>query len=271
LAAIVEPGCRLLAIGPSASDWRSSIDVPALDGERHVSAHMDDAGSIDIHLHPAGDRLRGDLPLADWVATLAATALDVAVITDHNAIDTFDGLRDLLGGRGPELVRGEEITTREGHLLGLGVDRPVPAKLIVRDAIAAVHDAGGLAIIAHPLLPTRISVSSRTIHGLADEDERHRPDGIETFNPLAARFPMQLQRVRAIAVQLELSMVGGSDAHVPRDLAQGRTRFPGQSFIDFRRAVALGQTSPDGEIYPLARTIRDGVVAVLSSRLRLRF
>jgi hypothetical protein len=82
---------------------------------------------------------------------------------------------------------------------------------------------------------------------------------------------MQLQRVRTIAVQLGLSMVGGSDAHVPRDLAKGRTRFSGQSFIDFRRAVALGQTSPDGEIYPLARTIRDGVVAVLSSRLRLRF
>lgn len=229
------------------------------------------AGSIDIHLHPAGDQLRGDAPLADWVATLAATALDVAVITDHNAIDTLDGLRDLLGGRGPELVLGEEITTRQGHLLGLGLDGLVPAKLVLRDAIAAVHDAGGLAIIAHPLLPTRISVSSRTLRRVANEDERHRPDGIEAFNPLAARFPMQVRRVRALAAQLGLSQVGGSDAHVPRDLAQGRTRFSGRSFIDFRRAVELGQTSPEGETYPLARTIRDGLGAVLSSRLRPRF
>lgn len=202
---------------------------------------------------------------------LAATALDVAVITDHNAIGTLDGLRDLLGDRGPELVRGEEITTREGHLLGLGVDRLVPAKLILRDAVAAVHDAGGLAIIAHPLLPTRISVSSRTLESLANEDERHRPDGIESFNPLAARFPMQVRRVRALAAQLGLAMVGGSDAHVAGDLAQGRTRFSGRSFIDFRQAVALGQTWPEGEIYPLARTIRDGLGAILSSRLRLRF
>ena len=227
-------------------------------------------GSIDVHVHPAGDPLTVPAPLADWVASLAAATLDVVVITDHNAIETIGRLRDELGERGPELAPGEEIDTREGHLLGLGLDRPVPRGLVLPDAIAAVHDAGGLAIVAHPLLPTRISVSSRALRGLADADERYRPDGIESFNPLAARYPMQLRRVRELAAQLGLPMFGGSDAHVPRDLANGRTRFHGRSFVEFRRAVALGETSPEGDRYPIARAVRDGLGQVLSSRLRPR-
>jgi predicted metal-dependent phosphoesterase TrpH len=233
---------------------------------------MNDAvGSIDIHVHPAGDPLRAHAPLADWVESLAATTLDVVVITDHNAISTLDRLRDMLAGRGPELVRGEEITTGEGHLLGLGIDRLVAPHLALRDAIAAIHDAGGLAIVAHPLLPTRISVSSGVLRGIADADERHRPDGVESFNPLAARFPLQERRARSLAAQLGLSIVGGSDAHLPGDLAFGRTLFSGRSFVEFRRAVALGKTSPEGDTYPLSRTIRDGLGAVQLSRLRPRF
>ena len=231
----------------------------------------DVVGSIDLHVHPAGDPVRAPAPLADWVESLAATTLDVVVVTDHNAISTLDRLRDMLGGRGPELVRGEEVTTREGHLLGLGIDRLVPSHLPLRDAIAAIHDDGGLAIVAHPLLPTRISVSSRVLRGVADADERHRPDGIESFNPLGARFPLQERRARSLAAQLGLSVVGGSDAHLPGDLAFARTLFSGRSFVEFRQAVALGETSPEGEIYPLSRTVRDGVGALFSSRLRLRF
>jgi predicted metal-dependent phosphoesterase TrpH len=231
----------------------------------------DVVGSIDIHVHPAGDPLRAPAPLADWVESLAATTLDVVVITDHNAISTLDRLRGMLAGRGPELVRGEEIATREGHLLGLGIDRPVPPHLPLRDAIVAIHDAGGLAVVAHPLLPTRISVSSRVLRGIAEADERHRPDGVESFNPLGARFPLQERRARLLATQLGLAIVGGSDAHLPGDLALGRTLFSGRSFVEFRRAVALGKTSPQGEIYPFARTMRDGLGALFSSRLRLRF
>lgn len=223
-------------------------------------------GSIDIHVHPAGDRLQAPTPLAEWATSLASATLDVVVITDHNAIETVERLRDLLGERGPELVPGEEIDTQEGHLLGLGLDRQVPRDLVLWDAIAAVHEAGGLAIVAHPLLPTRISVSSGTLHRLAHADQRHRPDGIESFNPLAARYPLQLRRVRGLAAQLGLPMLGGSDAHLPEDLAHGRTRFSGRSFVEFRRAVAIGETSPEGDPYSIARALRQ----VPSGWLRLR-
>ena len=226
-------------------------------------------GSIDFHVHPAGDRQQPPTPLAAWARRLATSTLDVVVITDHNAIETAERLRDLVGKRRPELVTGEEIDTREGHLLGLGLHRPISCGLAIWDAVAAVHDTGGLAIVAHPLLPARVSVSARALCRLADADQRHRPDGIESFNPLAARYPLQSRRVRDLAERLALPMLGGSDAHAPEDLALGRTRFSGRSFLDFRRAVAAGETSPEGDPYPIARVLRIGLGQLSSSELRL--
>ena len=52
-----------------------------------------------------------------------------------------------------EIVVGEEITTRGGHLLGLFLERRVPPLKSLRWSIEAVHDQGGIAIPAHPLVP----------------------------------------------------------------------------------------------------------------------
>ena len=51
------------------------------------------------------------------------------------------------------MIVGEEISTRGGHLLGLFLERPVPALQSLRWSVAAVHEQGGIAIPAHPLVP----------------------------------------------------------------------------------------------------------------------
>ena len=49
---------------------------------------------------------------------------------------------------------GEEVTTRNGHVLGLFLTAAhPPVGLDHRAPIAAIHDQGGLAILAHPFLP----------------------------------------------------------------------------------------------------------------------
>ena len=52
-----------------------------------------------------------------------------------------------------EVVVGEEITTRGGHLLALFIEEPVRPLRSLRSTIAEIHDQGGLAIPAHPLVP----------------------------------------------------------------------------------------------------------------------
>jgi hypothetical protein len=111
----------------------------------------------DMHLHTVhsdGRRLPEEV-----AAGARAAGLDFIVSTDHNtssshAIWGRHATPDLL------ILNGEEITTRNGHYLGLGVGRGQWIDWRYRsddDALAffthLIHGADGLAVAAHPYCP----------------------------------------------------------------------------------------------------------------------
>src|SRR5450759_4095278 len=94
-------------------------------------------GHADLHVHPSGNAVGAKTPMAVYAA-LRASDLQVAVLTDHNRVDVA---RELVARSRDEgipigLVVGEEITTREGHLLGVGLTALVAAGLSLADAAA---------------------------------------------------------------------------------------------------------------------------------------
>src|SRR5450759_1726774 len=116
-------------------------------------------GHADLHVHPSGNAVGAKTPMTVYAA-LRASDLQVAVLTDHNRVDVA---RELVARSRDEgipigLVVGEEITTREGHLLGVGLTALVPAGLSLADAVAAVHDQGGIAVVAHPVSYTHLTL-----------------------------------------------------------------------------------------------------------------
>ena len=85
-----------------------------------------------------------------------------------------------------EVIVGEEVTTLGGHLLALFIERPIRPYRSLRTTIAAVHDAGGLAIPAHPLVPYPLCAQGWVLRRLLeDADPAFHPDALETFNPTA--------------------------------------------------------------------------------------
>ena len=111
-------------------------------------------GRADLHIHTlASDGTAGVLEILDHVE--ANLDLDVIAITDHERIDAALAGQAIARDRGLrlEVVVGEEITTLGGHLLGLWLETPVRPFRSLRSTIAAIHDQGGLAIPAHPLVP----------------------------------------------------------------------------------------------------------------------
>jgi hypothetical protein len=111
----------------------------------------------DMHLHTVhsdGRRLPEEV-----AAGARAAGLDFMVSTDHNttsshAIWGHHATADLL------ILDGEEITTRNGHYLGLGIARGQWIDWRYRsddDALAffsqQIHHADGLAVAAHPYCP----------------------------------------------------------------------------------------------------------------------
>jgi predicted metal-dependent phosphoesterase TrpH len=191
-------------------------------------------------------------------AALRASDLQVAVLTDHNRVDVA---RELVARsrdeRIPiELVVGEEITTRDGHLLGVGLTALVPAGLSLADAVAAVHGQGGIAVIAHPLLPGNMAASARLLVELAEGDPRSRPDALEAMHPMAAWVPGWRRRVERLAQRCRYAIVGGSDAHVARSVGRGRTGFHGDTEADLMAAIRGRETWAEGRPYPLRDIFR---------------
>ena len=73
--------------------------------------------------------------------------LDGVAITDH---DTVSGLREFSKIKNLLIIPGVEITTKQGHVLAINVNTTVKTGLSFAETIDQIHDAGGLAIVAHP-------------------------------------------------------------------------------------------------------------------------
>ena len=178
-------------------------------------------GLADLHVHPSGNAVSAKTARAVYAA-LRESGLQVAVLTDHNRVDVAQALvarsRD---ERIPiALVVGEEITTTGGHLLGVGLTARVPAGLCLADAVAAVHDQGGIAVVAHPLLPGSMAASARLLVELAEGDLRARSDALEAMHPLAAWVPGW--RGRSGSASAARSPVRESPAEIARDFCGWR-------------------------------------------------
>jgi len=205
-------------------------------------------GKADMHLHTL---------YSDGTASVRAvldhvehhTDLDLVAITDHERIDGALRARELhaAGDYHFELVVGEEVTTRRGHVLALFVEERIPALRRLGETLERIHDQGGLAIAAHPMAPLTPSLGSRSLRWThAARDPRHHLDAIELMNPSTAGRARRLARSRLNEEVLRLPAVGNSDAHVLEGVGSAWTWFDGSSADDYRAAIAAGTTRPDG-------------------------
>lgn len=208
-------------------------------------------GKSDIHIHTTH---------SDGMATVEQvldfceyqTDLDLIAITDHDMFDGADEARNMAARRNYrfQVLTGMEITTLEGHLLALGIDRPVRSLQRLDNTIAQVHAAGGIVIAPHPMSWMIRSIGR---HGLLrihrNPHQEIYFDGCETLNPslagrvVAARVHDLNSRV------LQLPETGGSDSHVLPTIGSAVTLFPGKSIDDFRRALRDKTTRADGHYW----------------------
>ena len=108
------------------------------------------------------------------------------------------------------IAEGWAVDSRDAFDRYLGAGRPayVPKEQLgMRDAITMIHDAGGLAVLAHPAASgTRERLSALREQGL---------DGVEVRHP--SHSPADTTRLAALARELELVPSGGSDWHGAAD------------------------------------------------------
>ena len=145
-------------------------------------------------------------PVAVQALAIKAAGLDVVFATDHNTIEGALRLRELADGF--RVVVGEEISTRDGEIIGLFLEKPIARDLSAEETIDRIHAQGGLVSVPHPY-------SHNRIHRIRREAlERVWPtiDAIEVFNAREA-FAGDNRRARAFAQAHAIPGAVGSDAH----------------------------------------------------------
>ena len=191
----------------------------------------------DLHIHTMASD--GTASVSQVLARAEEVGLDLIAITDHDRIDAAQAAQQMAQRNGlhVQVVVGEEISTLQGHLLGLFLQERIRPLRSLRRSIAEIHEQGGIAIVAHPLFPHPLCAQEGTIRSVAaDRDPASRPDGIETYNPtIFGTYPRR--RVAKLNHELGLATIGSSDAHVLSAIGRVWTAFEGSSPEALRSAI----------------------------------
>jgi predicted metal-dependent phosphoesterase TrpH len=221
--------------------------------DRIVSEHR--LSAADLHVHTT---FSDGAPTPAMVVTRAVErGLAVVAITDH---DTIDGALEAAGESARcEVVVGEEISTSDGHVLGLFLSERVRPGMPVAMTVDAIHEQGGLAVPAHPYL------NLGGARGVGAAGEGLAWDAVEVVNGSPGAWYANRTAQRR-SDRWASARTGGSDAHILDAVATVVTLFEGRTAVELRAAIAAGTTRA-------ARPRRAGLVAfrtlVRSVRRRL--
>ena len=176
-------------------------------------------------------------PLAAQAAALRAAKIDVVCATDHNTIEGALRLREIADG--VRVIVGEEISSRDGEIIGLFLEKVVPRDLSGEETIARIHDQGGIVSVPHPFSRNRL------YHLRRDALERLWPqiDCIEIFNAREA-FAADNKRAEVFAKERNIPGAVGSDAHRVSEIGRAWIEI-----ADFEGRDGLVASLRDGQVH----------------------
>jgi len=163
--------------------------------------------------------------------------LDGVAVTDHNTVTGALKLktREIL------VVPGIEVSTLEGHLLGINITTQIPAKLGIEETIHRIHDAGGIAVAPHPTAFYK-SPPSKNIRSY---------DAVEVMNASSVPFSVLTYFSKRFAESLGLPQTGGSDSHYAPEIGSAYTVVDAGNDVDeVIEAVKRGAAFPTGNSVP---------------------
>ncbi|HDP96165.1 MAG TPA: PHP domain-containing protein [Euryarchaeota archaeon] len=203
----------------------------------------------DLHVHSCHS-YDGSLRPIDILRVLRSRGFCAVAILDHDGIDASLDAYRIGKENGMIVIRGSEISSKEGHIGALGITELVPPDLTPEETIDKVHDLGGVAVALHPFR-WHTGVGEKVV-------KRCKFDAVEVINGKTG--PKGNRRAEKLGKAMNLPPTAGSDSHFEFDL--------GKSYVMFRvnceneeqmiEAILRGEGLPEGEGRSLSDSLTYG-------------
>lgn len=196
---------------------------------------------IDGQLHIPPERLE------ETISTAIERGLDALVFTDYGSTSNFDFLEGNKDKKGDNvlnpkawdvekksdivlkllsekgniyIIKGEELKTKQGHLLAWGIEEPIECNIDIEETIKRIYKQRGIAVFPHLL--------TQSFHGCGEEVfksvyKRIRelspypllppPLGLEQNGQIPSRWMKDNKDVEKIAREHNIPCFGTSDIH----------------------------------------------------------
>jgi len=199
-------------------------------------------GRADLHMHTtASDGWPTPQELVDHAARRAS--LSVIAVTDHDTIEGALRAREHAARRARlHVIVGEEISSRDGHIVALFLERRIRPGMSAAATVHAIHDQGGLAIAVHPFWRTERGARNRPVHGVGWLAAELDFDGIEVENATPGFYVFN-QLAHRLNLGLGAAELGSSDAHILDAVGRAYTEFAGKTPEALRAAIESGTTT----------------------------
>jgi len=192
----------------------------------------------DLHVHTvySSDSL---ITLEELVFYAKKRGLTAVAVTDH---DRVDGALKIARETDFLIIPGIEVSSRNGHVVGLNLQEPVPKGLSVDETVDRIHEAGGLAVACHPFA---------LFKGSLGKHASGKFDAVETVNASAVPFNRSVRKAEEVAAQFKLPRVAGTDAHFGPAIGYAYTLVDAEPSVDaVVKAIANGKCQPFGQPMP---------------------
>jgi predicted metal-dependent phosphoesterase TrpH len=196
--------------------------------EGSVPSSASEGMVIDIHTHSYPASSCSSVSEDRLIEEAKRIGLDGICLTDHNYAWNPDRVKELSQKHGFLVLRGNEITTDQGHMLVFGLDADIREKGIIKleELRREVEKTDGFMIVVHPFRGFLVFGVEQL--GLNLEKAMERPlfkyvDAVEVMNGKVTKEENNF--ASEVASGLGLPGIGGSDAHKESELGLYATRF----------------------------------------------
>lgn len=189
----------------------------------------------DLHIHSNHSDGVASIPkIMDHVQN--KTDLKVIAITDHNTIEGALFAKSLEDMYDIQVIVGEEVSSRAGHVIGLFLESSIPAGLSAHETIARINEQNGIAIIPHPFSNRGVfGPFGRTAFTQTFSDMAFH--ALEVYNSVPYLVWANSVAAKMFAGGQGIAATGGSDAHMLEGIGKGYTLFKGTTASDLRTSI----------------------------------